>query len=289
MLFSVIVSTYNRSNLLGCALRTVLAQTFRDFEIIVSDDGSSDNTAQEVASFMSDKIIYLNAHVRRGLSAARNAALMRSKGEYIVVIDDDITLRNDFLDSLSNIIITADVDALSPKLVDLVTGRPFVDILDDKERALGFLDYNYFRGGAHVISKRVLKIAGYYDERFGVGAKYYSAEESDYFFRLKQSGCKITYYPGLTVYHNNGQELSPKKVFNYSYGIAAMLVKHIIESRKGRSFYLVILFWRIFISLIRTAQYDFFPNTIEEKNRVYRYRYFLKGTMAGIAGYIFKR
>ncbi len=289
MLFSIIISTHNRSSLLGSTINSILAQTFRDFEIIVSDDGSTDNTRQIVESFMSDKITYLNAGVKRGLSAVRNSALLRSKGEYVIVIDDDITLSVDFLNVLSGIVADTNIDAFCPKLVDFTTGKPFVSILDDNERVLGFFDFNYFRGGAHVISKRALKRVGYYDERFGVGAKYYSAEETDYFFRLKQSGCKVIYCPNLTAYHQNPKELSGEKVFKYSYGIAAMLVKQIIEFHKGTGFYIVILLWRIFISLIRTVQYNLFPATIEEKNRIYKYRYFFTGTLYGIKGYIFKR
>lgn len=285
-IFSVIISTYNRAHILKNAIGSVLAQSFPDYEIIVSDDASSDDTRNVVAGFKSEKIIYLHAESRRGLAATRNAALEKTRGKYIVLIDDDVVLGNDFLKVLKDVILTEAPDVLSLRLIDPDTGDSFVDILDGRKRVLNFFDFNYFRGGAHVISRNAFKKAGYYDDRFGVGAKYHAAEESDYFFRLKQAGCKILYYPQLLVYHVKETDPSASKVFNYSYGISAMLTKHILKDRKNFHFYLIIILWRLAISLIRTLQYDLFPASIAKKNRVYKYRYFFKGTVKGALDYL---
>jgi len=84
---SVIVPTYNRAKFIERALDSVLNQTFLDFEIIVIDDGSIDNT-KEVLYQYNDKIKYIYQN-NSGISAARNRGINESLGEYIAFLDSD--------------------------------------------------------------------------------------------------------------------------------------------------------------------------------------------------------
>jgi glycosyltransferase involved in cell wall biosynthesis len=87
MKVSVIIPTYNRANILKQTVDSVLNQTFQDFEIIVIDDGSIDDT-QQIFSDYSDKVRYKKQQ-NAGVNAARNHALQLAKGEYIATLDDD--------------------------------------------------------------------------------------------------------------------------------------------------------------------------------------------------------
>ncbi|MEI6125430.1 MAG: glycosyltransferase [Pseudomonadota bacterium] len=84
---TVIIPTYNRAPFLGEAIGSVLAQTYGDFELIVVDDGSTDNT-QEVLSVYTEKVVSLRTE-HAGPSAARNHGILRSRGEYIAFLDSD--------------------------------------------------------------------------------------------------------------------------------------------------------------------------------------------------------
>jgi glycosyltransferase involved in cell wall biosynthesis len=84
---SVIIPTYNCGVYLGRAIDSVLSQSYRDYEILVVDDGSTDDTPS-LASAYGDKIRYLRQE-NRGLSAARNRALIDSNGEFIAYLDAD--------------------------------------------------------------------------------------------------------------------------------------------------------------------------------------------------------
>ena len=84
---SVIIPTYNRAHLIGKAVKSVLSQTYQDFEIIVVDDGSTDNTEEIVKSFTDYKIYYICHKHNRGASAARNTGIKASRGEYIAFLD----------------------------------------------------------------------------------------------------------------------------------------------------------------------------------------------------------
>lgn len=88
---SVIIPTYNRARLLPRAINSVLNQTYRDFELIVVDDASADNTIEVVKQFQEkdDRIKYLKHSEHKGGSGARNTGIKASAGEYIGLLDDD--------------------------------------------------------------------------------------------------------------------------------------------------------------------------------------------------------
>jgi glycosyltransferase involved in cell wall biosynthesis len=86
-LFSVVVPTYNRAQYLRKALESVLTQDCQDFDIIVVDDGSTDTTAQVLATF-GDKIRILHQE-NKGPGAARNLGVQNSTCEYVAFLDSD--------------------------------------------------------------------------------------------------------------------------------------------------------------------------------------------------------
>jgi glycosyltransferase involved in cell wall biosynthesis len=86
---SIIIPTYNREHVLGRAVQSVLAQTYQDFELIIVDDGSTDNTEKLVKSFTSEKIRYIQHRENKGVAAARNTGIRSAKGDYIAFQDSD--------------------------------------------------------------------------------------------------------------------------------------------------------------------------------------------------------
>ncbi|WP_166259652.1 glycosyltransferase family 2 protein [Marinobacter salicampi] len=85
--FSVVIPSYNRSGMTKEAIESVLDQTFQDFEIIVVDDGSTDDTDEVLRSF-DEKIIY-HKQTNAGVASARNKGVALSNGQYICYLDSD--------------------------------------------------------------------------------------------------------------------------------------------------------------------------------------------------------
>jgi glycosyltransferase involved in cell wall biosynthesis len=85
---SVIIPAYNRANIVRETVDSVLCQTYADFEVIVVDDGSTDNTREVMATYVDPRVRYFYK-TNGGLSSARNFGLSEATGEYIAFLDSD--------------------------------------------------------------------------------------------------------------------------------------------------------------------------------------------------------
>jgi glycosyltransferase involved in cell wall biosynthesis len=86
---SVVIATYNYAHYLPGAIESALGQTFQDFEIIIVDDGSTDNTPETVAPFLSDRRIHYHRTENRGQPAAENEAIRLATAPWIAFLDAD--------------------------------------------------------------------------------------------------------------------------------------------------------------------------------------------------------
>ena len=135
---SVIIPTYNYSHFLGEAIRSVLDQTFGDFEIVVVDDGSTDDTKQVASRFADPRIKYIYQE-NRGVSAARNTGISACCGDYVALLDSDdiwvpqkLELQVKILDSRPEVsAVCSDVN-----IIDIETGV-FINTLWNNDRRLG--------------------------------------------------------------------------------------------------------------------------------------------------------
>jgi glycosyltransferase involved in cell wall biosynthesis len=87
--FTVVIPTYNRSNLLNRAVASVLKQTFDDFEVIIVDDQSTDNTSAVAKSFSDPRLRYMINRKKGGACGARNMGIFCAKGKWVAFLDDD--------------------------------------------------------------------------------------------------------------------------------------------------------------------------------------------------------
>ncbi|MCB0193220.1 MAG: glycosyltransferase [Anaerolineae bacterium] len=117
---SIITPNYNHAQYVGDAIRSVLAQDYQNFEMLIIDDGSTDNSREVVAQFTDDRIKYIWQE-NKGLSAARNTGINIAKGELIGLLDADDIYETDFLSTLVSILTT------NPELDGITCGYQFVD------------------------------------------------------------------------------------------------------------------------------------------------------------------
>lgn len=110
-MISVIMLTYNREHLVARAIESILNQTFRDFEFIIVDNGSTDSSGQICDKYaLGDTRIRVIHHKRGNIGMGRNAGLDVARGEYITFVDDDDYAEADFLEFLYNLSIDYEAD-----------------------------------------------------------------------------------------------------------------------------------------------------------------------------------
>ena len=100
-MISVIVPVYNVEKFIEKCINSILAQTYKDFELILVDDGSSDKSGEICDSFSAQ---HPNVHTihqpNSGVSVARNNGIAAAKGEYIAFVDSDDTVNESYLELL---------------------------------------------------------------------------------------------------------------------------------------------------------------------------------------------
>ena len=107
---SVIIPTYNRADYIGKAIQSVLDQTWKNFEIIVVDDGSEDNTEQVVGHFTDSRIRYIRSDKNQGPCSARNIGIKEALSDYIAFLDSDACWNNDKLEKQMDKMAVCDQD-----------------------------------------------------------------------------------------------------------------------------------------------------------------------------------
>lgn len=103
--FSIAIPTYNRCEFLRATISILLEQTFKDFEIVITDNASSDNTAEVVKSFRDKRIRHIHNNKNIGFPNNAKKAMLAAKGKYIFTLgDDDFILFNDTLSVVKKIL-----------------------------------------------------------------------------------------------------------------------------------------------------------------------------------------
>lgn len=90
--FSIIIATYNMADCIVDTIESILCQEFKDYEILIYNDASKDNTIQVIEGIKDERIKLIDNEINIGLGGARNRAVKMAKGEYILFLDADDTL-----------------------------------------------------------------------------------------------------------------------------------------------------------------------------------------------------
>lgn len=103
-LVSIITPTYNCAKFIGVTIESVLNQTYQNFEMIIVDDASKDNTEEVVKSFKDKRIKYIRLSKNSGPAVARNRAMEEAKGKYMAFLDSDDLWKREKLEKQINFI-----------------------------------------------------------------------------------------------------------------------------------------------------------------------------------------
>lgn len=216
---SVVMSTYNRANMLPTAIESILNQTVKDFEFIIVNDGSKDNTAQVLDSYaQKDKRIkVITNETNLGLIESLNKGLDLAKGKYIARMDDDdksvptrFQLQIDFMEKNTDIAVTGTTQFASNKALFVPVQKVDVEASAEKLAVIAHYNVPILHPSAMIRSDFIKQ----HNIRYEKG--YDSAEDTPFWLSIIQKGGKIVRLtPPLVV---NTKD-SPKKANYYKQQI----------------------------------------------------------------------
>jgi glycosyltransferase involved in cell wall biosynthesis len=211
---SVIIPAYNRAGLVGETIKSLLAQTLADFEAIVVDDGSTDDTREIMAGFKDPRIRYIYQE-NAGVSAARNTGIQASGGTYVSFLDSDDVLMVNALE------LSVTVLEKSPQ-VAFSYGKAY--LMDDKQHIFGMrhqrekgscirdgkeeikkaiLNGNHIPTSTIVARRKCLDEVGFFDTSFRGGS-----EDFDLWVRLAKTHAVAYIAEPLIVYRVHADSIS---------------------------------------------------------------------------------
>ena len=259
---SIIVLSYNSAKFIQPCLKSIVSQDYHDFEIIVADNGSKDDTLLLIKEDHPDIKIIENKE-NFGACMARNMGIDISGSEWILTLDCDIILEKDFLKKMMELAEGAEksIGALQPKILQmdkktiysygiyLSNLRRFHDIGRGQVESGKFDRAKYIFGAcsAAALYKRQMleemkEDTGYFDERF-----FFLVEDVDLAWRAQKKGWKAEFCPEAISYHAGNSSNSGKKIRQY----LCFRNRHylIVKNESGKKFYKNIIFLLL---------YDFF-------------------------------
>lgn len=214
--FSIIIPLYNKEDYIEATLKSVLSQSFQDFEIIVVNDGSTDESLNIVKQIESDKVVMFS-NENRGLSATRNFGIEKAKSNYVAFLDADDLWKKDYLETMFKLIkaynghsvFCTNVNLFYEYIKNHLQGKNF-----NLKYALvlnSFSDLLEYTPGfsSIVIDKSVFKSVGGFNEAVNFG------EEHDFFIRCFAQ-YDLVFYTDSKVYYRKGvsnQLTAPNKNF----------------------------------------------------------------------------
>jgi len=208
-LFSIVIPTYNQAYYLDKALQSVINQTYKNWEVIVVDNNSTDKTDEVIKSFVDPRINYFKIHNYGIIAASRNAGIRLAKGEWVAFLDSDDWWTNDKLevcfgeinqkvDLLYHDLEIADGESLNFRRKTIKSWQVKKPVLMDL-----LLKGNAIANSSVVVRKRLLEEIGGLNE----SAKMIAAEDYNAWLRISKLTNQFLYLPrklGYYLIHNQG-------------------------------------------------------------------------------------
>lgn len=245
-LVSVIVATFNRADLINETLDSILNQTYENIELIIVDDGSTDNTKEVIVRYLDNRIKYIKTDNWGGPAKPRNIGIKKAKGEYIAFCDDDdlwlpqkLKKQIKILDNSSyGMVFTMQKQFGATSIFSNYYGiGPLPFRVRTTSDAL--LNKNCIPLSSVVIKKEILNRIGFFNEK----KSYIAIEDNDLWIRASKT-TKIDFIPEVLVLHRIHKANIYEKTNNIDFGIIQMRktyngtkVNNVKEKIKQNPFY----------------------------------------------------
>jgi glycosyltransferase involved in cell wall biosynthesis len=234
--FSVIICTVNRPDLIPAAVRSVLANDHPSFELIILDQSKDDSTERALAELIHDGRVRYHRLPRAGLSYAYNQGISLARGMLLAFTDDDCSAPPDWLRSIEQTFEKCpDVDLIygqtliAPELADAAGVVPTVRYTSERRLGRGHGFKVGGMGANFAMRSGLTDRVGGFDEALGGGGPLRSSQDFDFLYRVYRANAICLMTPAVWVYHyglRNGEQW-PDTMRAYGIGDGAFYFKHV--------------------------------------------------------------
>jgi len=225
---SVVIPTRNRGGLIEETIRSLLAMSYRDFELIVVDQSTNEKTREAVEAVAgSDPRVRVCRSLTVGSSAARNVGASEGKGDVVAYTDDDCIVAPGWLSAILEEFGEPSVAAVYGRLLPFElgprTGREvgFKGAMERAEFDRPTPPWYIGHGGNMAFRRSVLLQMGGFDPLLGAGGVFGACEDPDIALRLLRAHRRIVYTPDALAYHKHWKDWPAQRRMERAYGISA--------------------------------------------------------------------
>jgi glycosyltransferase involved in cell wall biosynthesis len=215
MKFSVVIPLYNKGHHIIHTIESVLNQKHNDYEVLVVDDGSTDDSAEKVKQIQSTKIRIFQQK-NQGVSVARNVGIENATGEYIAFLDADDAWKPDYLETVAGLISRYPESDIFVTAYEVLMKDGRVNVSTRREPEEGYIEsywetlgekYDFVWTSATVVRRTALQKAGMFKPGERIG------QDLDMWARVARNNPKVSYSSKVCVeYTRNAQENARTRV-----------------------------------------------------------------------------
>ncbi|MBN9299325.1 MAG: glycosyltransferase family 2 protein [Filimonas sp.] len=167
-LFTIVIPAYNKAPSISATILSVKQQIFTDWEVVIIDDGSSDNTQAIVETFLSDRRIVYHKKDNGGVCSARNLGVTKAQGEYLLFLDADDTALPNWLNTFNDLLQSGNFDLMYCGVSVNKNGA----LSETLPQQVFLKKVGIFLAGTFCVKKKIFEGIGGYDELITYGENY---------------------------------------------------------------------------------------------------------------------
>jgi hypothetical protein len=254
-LVSIVIVNWNGGEILNNCLKSLSKLNYLNWELILVDNGSTDNSANEknITKHLGAKQIkIIKNKTNRGFAPANNQGVKVAKGKYMLLLNNDTRVSPDLLKILTNKLESeADIGVIQPKII-MMDNKKYLDNAGSFMTRIGFLDHWGFgqrdskefskereifsaKGACMLIRREIYQKIGLFDNEF---VSYF--EESDFCWRVWLSGSRVVYYPKAHIYHKVGFTIKRLDVLSINFHYYKNRINALIKNLELKNLLLIV-------------------------------------------------
>lgn len=225
--FSVIIPLYNKETYVAQCINSILQQTFTQYEIIVVNDCSTDNSFQIAKQLLGNQARYIEHAKNQGLSTTRNTGIQNARAQYVTYLDADDTWQPQFLETIYRLIQNfPEAKLFGTNYYEVYNGKkrnPITGTEHLPENYEGYLDYfkanvkqGFYTHGSVCFNKAVFEKVGYYNTNYRAAQDLDFNIRANYYFKLAYSNTRLMNYVQDVQNQINRSPIKIDTIPNYS-------------------------------------------------------------------------